>query len=230
MAPRRVLRPVSTVDALTADLAARILNGDLRPDSRLPEERLSAEYGVGRHTLRESLERLSQQRLVRREYRRGARVMSMTADEIRDTYLLRLVLEQGTARLLADRAECPTGALQALAAFEALADDSPWSEVVAADLRVHQELVAGTGSSRLARAYEYLVPEIKLCIAQLRPAYSSPEPIAQEHHAILDAIAAGDQDAAAAAVAAHLVQYTDLDGRLDGHPEPIRRSLEGHAR
>ena len=100
--------------------------------------------------------------------------------------------------------------------------------MVEADLDVHWQFVAGTDSSRLMRAYEALVPEIKLCIAQLRPAYDSPQQIAREHRAIVAAIAAGDGDAAAEAVGVHLVQYADL--RLDRDPEPIQSSLDGQAR
>ncbi|GAA5065527.1 FadR/GntR family transcriptional regulator [Nocardia callitridis] len=51
--------------ALAATLRSRILSGELQPDVRLPgEAELTAEFGVGRSTIREALRSLASQNLI----------------------------------------------------------------------------------------------------------------------------------------------------------------------
>nr|BFE85685.1 hypothetical protein GCM10020093_082860 [Planobispora longispora] len=49
------LHPVSAVAALADALRSRILSGEIEPGTPLPEQELSAAYGVARPTVREAL-------------------------------------------------------------------------------------------------------------------------------------------------------------------------------
>jgi DNA-binding FadR family transcriptional regulator len=75
---------------------------------------------------------------------------------------------------------------------------------VDADLGFHHALARAAGSPRLVRLYESMSGEIRLCIAQLRPAWTSPAAMAAEHRELLDVVERGDVAATEARMTAHL--------------------------
>ena len=77
MSAERGAPALTTVDALTESLRARILGGELRPGTPLREEALSGEYEVARHSLRSALRTLQGEGIVQIEPNRGARVKSL---------------------------------------------------------------------------------------------------------------------------------------------------------
>ena len=62
--PSAPLQPVSTVAALEAALADRILDGELAAGAHLREEELAAEYDVARHSLRAACDALGRRGLL----------------------------------------------------------------------------------------------------------------------------------------------------------------------
>jgi DNA-binding GntR family transcriptional regulator len=90
------LRPVH--GGLLADQAATqirdaIRDGRYLPGARLVERTLAAELGISHIPVREALARLTEEGLVERLPRRGARVAGLTLTELEELTSLRLVLE-----------------------------------------------------------------------------------------------------------------------------------------
>jgi DNA-binding GntR family transcriptional regulator len=83
----------SVEEAVTATLRDAILAGELKPGTWLRQEALSAQLGVSRIPLRDALRRLASDGLVRVDPRRGSYVASLTVDDVREIYELRLLLE-----------------------------------------------------------------------------------------------------------------------------------------
>ena len=81
----------------------RIITGDFMPGQALREQELEIEYGSSRGPIRESQRLLLQTGLVEHLPRRGFRVRSYTADDIRNIYELRAMLEAKTIDNLAGR-------------------------------------------------------------------------------------------------------------------------------
>ena len=206
---RRQLHLASSDRALADDLVVRILNGDLAPGEPLREQQLVDEYGVGRYTVRAALQRLAHDGLIRIEPHRGATISKFTLDDIREIYWLRSMIEEGAACTLAERGLRPMAAERELARFESLPDNSSWRSVVEIDLALHRALVSAVGSSRLEHVFRSLSREMSFCIMQLRPFYPTPSVLAQEHSRLLEAIASGNGEKAAAAVKKHLAQAAD---------------------
>lgn len=100
------MRPVSSPNPADAYHQIRrwIVEGRLRPDERLVEQRLAEDLQLSRTPVREALRMLQSEGLVRFEPNRGARVRSLTVNDIADLYELRGRLEAMAAELAATRA------------------------------------------------------------------------------------------------------------------------------
>jgi DNA-binding GntR family transcriptional regulator len=211
------IKPVSVIDALAASLRERILNGELAPDTPLPEGELATQYNLARPTIRAGIQQLTLTGLLRREANRSAYVPKLTSDQIADLFFARTLIETEAARLVTARRDRPAAAEQALARLEHFSKDAKWSDVVEADLDFHRALISATGSPRLLRLFELLEDEIRLSIAQLKPAYDSPASLAREHRDLLTAIESGDADASVKLLKQHLEQAI---GDLTNASEP----------
>ncbi|NJP25588.1 GntR family transcriptional regulator [Microbispora sp. SCL1-1] len=196
------LRPVSTVEALAAALRERVLSGDIEPGAALPEQELSARYGVARPTVREALALLVHEGLLRRERNRSAYVPVITSADLADLMYVRAPLEELMAQAVAGRRV--TAAEEALDRLSGLPPGAPWAAVVAEHMALHEALVAAAGSPRLERLYATLAAETRLGLVGLRHAYEDPHELAAEHAALLRVIAEGPADAAVRAVREHL--------------------------
>ncbi|MFI6455594.1 GntR family transcriptional regulator [Streptosporangium amethystogenes] len=196
------LHPVSAVGALADALRRRVLSGEIDPGTTLPEQELSALYGVARPTVREALAVLVHEGLLRRERHRSAQVVEVTVADLDDLMFVRRPLEELTATALAGRRVGEADA--ALARMAALPADAPWSDMVAEHMALHQALVVAVGSPRLERLYGMLAVETRLGLVRLRAVYSDRHVLVAEHRTLLDAIGSGPAEAAREAVAAHL--------------------------
>lgn len=98
------LRRSSTADEVVSLLRAQIVSGDLPPGTQLREVALAAAIGVSRPTLREAMQALKQEGLVRHEPHRGMFVAALGLEEIDDIYQVRRVIE-GSAAAACARAD-----------------------------------------------------------------------------------------------------------------------------
>ncbi|UBU13930.1 GntR family transcriptional regulator [Nonomuraea gerenzanensis] len=196
------LRPVSTVGALADALRSRVLSGEIPPGTALPEQEIAASYGVARPTVREALASLVHEGLLRRERNRSAYVPEVTLSDLEDLMYVRRPLEDLMARAVIGRTVPEAEA--ALRRMAALPGEAPWSETVAEHMALHQALIEAVGSPRLERLYGVLAAETRLGLVRLREVYQDRDVLVAEHRDLLDAIANGPEEAARAAVAAHL--------------------------
>jgi DNA-binding GntR family transcriptional regulator len=196
--------PISTTEAVVVSLREKILDGAIAPGVPLPEADLTREFGVARPTVRAAIQTLCHQGLLKRERNRSAFVPVLTHEDVRDLFSVRIPIECLIVRELLER-HAPLGDVHtAIARLSSLTEDSHWSEVVDADLSFHHALAHAAGSPRLERLYFSMSGEIRLCMAQLRPAWKSPVTMAIEHRELLDVIERGNVEAAEARMVAHL--------------------------
>jgi DNA-binding GntR family transcriptional regulator len=209
-APPRVVRSVrldrsSTPEALRDELRRQILGGDIPSGARLVEADIADAFGVSRQTLRSALAELVHEGILRHAPNRGVWVPSFTADDIRDVFYMRGVVEGEAAACIAADPAKARHVQPALDRLIALADVSGESGFGDAHTAFHQALVDAAGSARLSRAYLQLRSESALClIASRTESCSTPISQAVAHQALLDAIVAGPPRAARRAAIAHL--------------------------
>src|SRR4051812_12974202 len=89
----RIRRYSTTPDLIAETLREEILRGSIAPGQALRQEELADRFGVSRLPVRDALLRLEAQGLVHVYPNRGAFVITLSADEVREIYDLRILLE-----------------------------------------------------------------------------------------------------------------------------------------
>jgi GntR family transcriptional regulator, trigonelline degradation regulator len=202
--------PLLEIQRLAAPLRLRVLDslrtaiisGRLAPGQRLTERELIERMGVSRTVIREALRSLESEGLVALIPNKGPVVRALTANEARELYAIRAVLEGLAARLFVEHASAAqTASLEAAldrvgAAYQA----GDAEEVLDAKNRFYDALFEGAGSETLSSMLGTLYARIRrwralgLTHARRSPARSA-ESIANLK-AMLAAIARRDADAA----------------------------------
>jgi DNA-binding GntR family transcriptional regulator len=185
------------VDSLVDSLRERILTGELKPGTPLREEALSSEYDVARHSLRSALRTLQGEGIVEIEPNRGARVRSLSPDDVRGLSELRLALEVEAARIALERdgGRLPTSVHQALdRLLSACRRERPWGKVAQAHEALHHAIVLAAGSTRLADVHRQAGAELRLFVLQLPPTWTL-ERIADDHIELVRRLEAEGADA-----------------------------------
>jgi DNA-binding GntR family transcriptional regulator len=200
-------RSTLTTRALEA-LRAAIVDGRLAAGERYSVGQLAERFGVSRTPVREALLVLERQGVVRFERNRGVRVLETTAHDIEEVFALRLLLEVPATRracALLDRDDF--AALDhELTAMGALAREGDEGAFMAHDKRFHEIILRASGNRRLATIVSQLRDLVRFRGASTVGRSRDLEAILIEHVTILDALRAGDADAAARAMRAHLLE------------------------
>lgn len=211
-AQRRARR---TVMSTSADRAARtvreqVVEGRLRSGARLPEARLAAALGVSRNTLREALSQLVAERILVREAHRGVVVATPDADDVRDLYAVRLVLEPGA--LEHGTAATPAAVARvrdAVAEGYAAADRGDHAGIADANQHFHRALVSLAGSARLDAQMDLLLAEMRLVFHRAGDPEAFHAPYLADNDRICGLLEAGERGAAARHLADYLTRARD---------------------
>lgn len=219
---RRVL-----ADQVHEILTERILDQVYRPSERLNIDALARELGVSSSPVREALTRLTAEGLVTSSSFIGFAVAPMPDEAWFDElYDYRELVETWAARALAEkRPDAIVAQLEsAVAALEQGTYGASFRDYRSAhdaDEAFHRTLIEAAGNRVIAKTYRELNPHLHH--ARLYP--SRPQDVGlvvAEHRAVLDAIKQGNQDAAAAAMQAHLElsRARLLGSRSEHHHQP----------
>lgn len=193
-------------DELVTRIRDEILAGGYVPDQRLVEADLSEKFAASRAAVRLALVNLANEGLVERLPNRGARVRAITVEEAVEIVEVRSALEALCARKAAERLtdedarelrELREGITAAVAAGDLLG----YSRL---NQQMDRVLLAVSGHETAAVLLERLWAQsarhqFRIAFLPGRAQRSAPE-----HIAIIDAVLAGDGEAAAQATRAHL--------------------------
>ncbi|MFB6641678.1 GntR family transcriptional regulator [Streptomyces chartreusis] len=172
----------------------------------LSEQELADRIGVSRTPVREALLQLAAEDLVELVPKRGARVSPLTGREIRELMELRGIVERYAAQQLVAGGGAPVAELRSLLERQReLTGADQAREFIAVDHRFHTVLVSAVGNALLDRHYEGLRSrQVRAGVVALFNQQGRQEAVLEEHEAILDALEAGDAQAAWAAIDHHL--------------------------
>ncbi|MFG1670873.1 GntR family transcriptional regulator [Streptomyces sp. Y7] len=172
----------------------------------LSEQELADRIGVSRTPIREALLQLAAEDLVELVPKRGARVSPLTGREIRELMELRGIVERYAAQQLVAGGAAPVAELRSLLERQReLTGPDQAREFIAVDHRFHAVLVSAVGNALLDRHYEGLRSrQVRAGVVALFNQQGRQEAVLEEHEAILNALEAGDAQAAWAAIDHHL--------------------------
>jgi DNA-binding FadR family transcriptional regulator len=215
--PLRSTERTALVPQVIEQLRAQITSGEWAVGSRIPPEPdLAAALGVGRNTLREAVLALVHAGLLERRQGSGTFVVGArelagavarrVADaQVAEVIEVRRALEVEAARSAArrrtdaDLAELDT----ALAAREAAWVNGEVDVFVAADVELHQRIVAAAHNRILAELYTDFSSALRASISSALGNDLSPERYV-DHSRLIEAIRAGDPQRSALEAAAFL--------------------------
>jgi DNA-binding GntR family transcriptional regulator len=197
-----------TDDAGYQALREAIVSGELLPSERLVEEDLARRLGVGRTAVRMALVRLEHDGLVERERHRGARVRRVSDREAVEILEVRAALESLAAGHAARRAT-PRDVRDLRAIVREMAAKRERGDLMAvsdANARLHRRILEMSGHETAQRLSATLISQIVRFQYRTVLLPGRPERSLREHTAIVEAIAAGDAEAAERAMRRHLSQ------------------------
>ena len=195
--------PSRTVAVLEA-IKHAILAGDLRPGQPLVETDLAGLLGVSKTPVREALKTLAGAGLVTMSPYKGAVVRSVSAQQARHIYDLRLLLEPEAVRRSVAAGHDLTVARLALDRAASAADRAERS---LANRDFHRELYAGAAKPMLGSILDDLRDQTALVSAEAWRQGDSWQQEANEHRAILDAASAGDAITASSLLSDHIRNF-----------------------
>lgn len=193
-------------EAAYAAVRDRILRGELAPGQVIQQRELAAALGVSTTPLREALRRLMTEGLVELDSHRDARITRLRPEESRDLLELRAALDPLAASLAAQRRtnDDLTELRAALAALEPL-PAQPTLDQLRAHRRFHRAIHAAAHNDLLAATLESLWDKAdRYRIGALAHGARAEHDVAGEHHRLVEAIAAGHAQAAAAIMRDHI--------------------------
>src|SRR5215468_4922491 len=181
-----------------------IIEQALEPGAKLPEDTIGERFGASRTIVRSALGQLAAEGLVELRRNRGAAVATPSWEDARDTFDVRLGLEQLVMSRLAGRlSHEQIKTLEAHVDEEerARGNNEPLSIRLATEF--HILLAEMTGSPVLARYVSEVSSRCGLILALYSRPHSS-ECAVNEHRAVIAALAAGDAAQASALMEEHL--------------------------
>lgn len=196
----------SSTAQIVEALTKAIVEHRLRPGTKLAEQKLADHFGVSRTLVRQALFQLSQNRLIRLEPARGAFVATPSADEARQVFAVRRMLEvEMTRAFVREVTPAMLRALREHIAQERAAvdeQDVPGRTELLGDF--HVRMAELMGNQVLADLLRDLISRCALITLM----YQSSEAAADssdEHAAIVKALAARDEALAVRLMEQHLL-------------------------
>lgn len=198
-----------------------IVSGELRPGDRLPKEAdLAAQLGLSRNSLREAVRALSLVRILDVRQGDGTYVTSLEPKALLDGlsfivdlhhdatvlefFEVRRILEPAATALAAQRIELDT-VNELRAHLAKVSEESDIQELVDNDLEFHSRIAEAAGNSVLYSLVDTLCgPTVRARVWRGLTQEGARRRTLDEHHAILDALAAREPDLARALATVHI--------------------------
>lgn len=212
--------PAPLAEGLFAHIRTTIVEGGIAAGAKISEPELARQFGVSRAPLREAIGRLEACGLVVRRPRQGARVVSLSPQDLLELYDMREVMEGLAARCAAERMSNDE-----IAALRTLLREHEQSTQLQAgvayvqqegDYDFHYRLVQGSHNARLI---SFLCNDLYHLMRMYRFQLGMESPRARlafrEHEHLVDALEQRDGDLAEILMRRHIrAARATIEGKL----------------
>ncbi|MFD3480065.1 GntR family transcriptional regulator [Streptomyces sp. NPDC058695] len=209
--PTAVKRPPAA-DRVYHHVKRSVLERRYEGGTLLTEGELAEAVGVSRTPVREALLKLEVEGLIKLYPKKGALVLAVSAQEIADVVETRLLVEEHSVRKVVPAPASLIARLEELLSLQQTqAAAGEFTDAAGTDRCFHAEIVRSGGNAILSRLYDQLRDrQLRMGVAVM---HSHPDRIAKtltEHEEILDALRAGDAEAAVTVVRRHVGWFSNL--------------------
>ncbi|WP_456408173.1 GntR family transcriptional regulator [Thiolapillus sp.] len=181
-------------------LREAIVSGDIAAGSKISEPELAKRYEVSRASLREAISRLEACNLVTRRANVGARVVSLSLEELLEIYRVREALEGMAARLAAT--QMSDAQLQRL---QRLLNEAPGFDPTDINHDFHHAIVMGSNNRRLQQLLcNDLYHLMRMYRQQFGRGIGQSSSASREHQMIMDALNDRDDELAELLMRRHI--------------------------
>lgn len=202
-----------SLDDQAADLLRQdIINGDLKPGTRLIETSLAKEYGLSRGTIRTALHRLGNEWLVTQVPYAGWSVTTLDKQDVWELYTLRATFEGMAARLAAERI-CDEGVARLQGVYQellTLCEGDDLKAITLGDLDLHKTIIELSSHKRLALQYQLIENQFLAYIAAANRVFD-PHQVGISHQALVAAICAGQGEQAEAEAVKNITGFEEQE-------------------
>ncbi|WP_428030825.1 GntR family transcriptional regulator [Ancylobacter sp.] len=197
-------------ESLVAPLREMILQGELRPGEKVPEEQLCERFGVSRTPIREALKVLAAEGVLQILPHRGAIVARITEEQIEELFPIMASLER-----LAGRLACARASDDDIARMRALHEQmmvhferDEEAEYLRHNRLIHEAFFEIAGNATLSAYYQQILTRIHACRFVVRKNREHWETAVDEHKAMIEALEARDAPRLADLMERHVMGTT----------------------
>jgi DNA-binding GntR family transcriptional regulator len=209
------------VDAVQGALREAIMGGTLRAGEQLSVPELARRLNVSRSPVREAVLGLVAQGLAVEQPRRGVVVATIAAEDLFAIHEMREFLEAGAARLAAQRIDKPgiVRLKQILAEQQRAVVACDAEGYFRTNAELHRAIARGAGNQRLDAVLAVLENQMRIALHRVAADARHIEAGWAEHAAVVEAIAAGNADAAEQAMRRHIANTIERSRRALAPPQ-----------
>jgi DNA-binding GntR family transcriptional regulator len=204
-------------DAYSLILTA-IEAGTYRPGDRLVESELADRFGVSRTPVREALQRLETQAMLVRDGR-SLIVASLDHNQLAELYVVRAELEALAGRLAARHATPEEVRVLSQMVEEDRRNQRDTEALARANKRFHRQIHLASHNRYLVQQLDLVHRSMALMAKTSLAAEGRSEAAMAEHARIVEAIAAGDGQAADRALRQHISMAWETRLKLEAHAQ-----------
>ena len=192
-------------------LRAAIVTGRLRPGAALVETALAEQLNVSRAPIREAIQDLENDGLVETVAYKRKRVKPLTVREVAETCEMRQLFEVMAVRRILERGTDVESLRAPCDAMRRAAEAGDRDALIAADESFHRTLIGLCDHRLLDQLWAGLYLRIHQIMSLRNDEAVDLRDIAETHPPIVDALGAGDLDAAVRLVSEHANALADFD-------------------
>lgn len=200
------LKRTNVSSSVASILRNAIARGELRSGSRLDEVAIARTIGVSRASIREAIRILEAEGLILNRHGQGSFVAEISAQDIREIYSLRAILEEEAIRIAIKNAriEDVRHLEKIYDAMLAAAREGDQGQVLDYDLEFHKRIWDITGHTRLIGILMQISIQARLFISLQTSLYDDLAVGISDHATLLNAIKSKDERLAIETLRNHL--------------------------
>jgi DNA-binding GntR family transcriptional regulator len=201
--PLRLERPLLLTDMVVERVREAIVNGEFGLGSQMSEAQLAQQLGVSKTPVREALLRLKSEGLVEIHPQRGSFVFQLTPEQVAQLCRYRAMVETAALReaFTANPSELAQQLARCVAEMRPAQKAKDLKALARIDMDFHGQFLAFCPNRYLKNGYDVIRSQLT--------ALRHRSPIAnavQSHKVLVDAVAAGDIEAACALLVEHVLE------------------------